>query len=70
MFQMPSINKTLLKAQSEKPNVLSLNGYLPKSNTRYSFLFLKQSNRSLVTSVSKRDSSYYTDKDKVVWFTY
>nr|QKN19279.1 envelope membrane protein [Eudorina cylindrica] len=60
----------LLKAQSEKHYVLSLNGYLPKSNKRYSWLVLKQSNGSLVTRVSKRDSSYYTDKDKVVSITY
>nr|QKN19183.1 chloroplast enveloppe membrane protein [Eudorina elegans] len=70
MFQMPSINKMLLKTQDEKQDVLSLNGYLPKSNTRYSLFFLKQSNRTLVTNVSKRDSSYYTDKDKVVSITY
>lgn len=70
MFQMPLIKNTLLKAQSEKHYVLSLNGFLPKSNTSYSSRFLKQSNRSLVTSVSKRDSSYYTDKDKVVSITY
>jgi hypothetical protein len=70
MFQMPSINKMLLKTQDEKQDVLSLNGYLPKSNTPYSLLFLKHSNRTLVTNVSKRDSSYYTDKDKVVSITY
>lgn len=33
-------------------------------------LFLKQNKRCLVTYVNKRDSSYYTDKDKVVSITY
>lgn len=33
-------------------------------------LFLKQNKRCLVAYVSKRDSSYYTDKDKVVSITY
>nr|YP_009532103.1 envelope membrane protein [Volvox africanus]AXZ97329.1 envelope membrane protein [Volvox africanus] len=49
---------------------MSLYGFLPKSNNSYSSLFFKQSKRRLVTSVSKRDSSYYTDKDKVVSITY
>lgn len=70
MIQTQLINKTLLKAQNKKHHVLSQNVFLLKNNTGNSSLFLKQSNRSLITSVSKRDSSYYTDKDKVVSITY
>jgi hypothetical protein len=63
-------NKTLIKVQNKKHYVLSLNNSLSKNNTGNFSLLLKHSPRSLVTSVSKRDSSYYTDKDKVVSITY
>nr|YP_009532059.1 envelope membrane protein [Yamagishiella unicocca]AXZ97257.1 envelope membrane protein [Yamagishiella unicocca] len=65
---------TLLKAHGDKHNVLLLNDSLRPSNksylSRFPFGDVKQSNRNLVTYVSKRDSSYYTDKDKVVSITY
>nr|AXZ97190.1 envelope membrane protein [Eudorina sp. NIES-3984] len=67
---MLSTNKILRKVENEKHYVLSLNNFLPKKNPSYLSLLLKPSSRSLVASVSKRDSSYYTDKDKVVSITY